>query len=455
MTDERKKVVIIGAGFAGLFAAKKLFGAKADVTVIDRNNFHTFNPLLYQVGAGEIEAAQIAYPVRSVFRSRKNIRFLMAGVEEIRFGRNTVVTGAGDVPYDYLVLASGSVPVFYGIPGAEENTFNLKSLDNAITLRNHILCQFEKASRSSDPDEIRKCLSFVVIGGGPTGVEFAGAFAELVHGPLKKDFPAIDISRIRVILLDGAKNLLAVYNKKSSLYTKRKLEKMGVTVKLGSAVKSIGRDDVATADGEKFQANTILWTAGVKGAPVKADFELTQRRDGRIAVGKTLQVQGMDNVFVCGDMAYFEQDGKPLPMMAPIATQEGIHAARNIIRMIKGRQPVDFIFSSRGSMVTIGRNSAIAQIGSFEMRGFFAWISWILIHIMYLIGFRNKLFVMISWFSDYIFFERSGRMIIPSCMAEQPVQIKSAEKKQKSAAKKKDVPQRHRAAESKDKKKKK
>jgi len=413
MKNDSSRVVIIGAGFAGLFAAKKFFGKKISVTVIDRNNFHTFNPLLYQVGAAEIEAAQIAYPVRSVFRGRKNISFIMAEVQGINIHNRIVETDSGEVPYDYLILACGSVPVFYGIPGAEENVFVLKSLDNAIALRNHILCRFERASRSNDPDEIKKCLSFVVIGGGPTGVEFAGAFAELVHGPLKKDFPGLDVSQIKITLLDGAKNLLAVYSEKSSMYTKRKLERMGIDVVLGAPVKSIGKGEVVAGD-VRIEAGTILWTAGVKGAPMEADMELTARRDGRIAVTETLRLPGAENVFVCGDLAYIEQQGRPLPMMAPIATQEGEYAAANILRIMKGKEPEPFVYSSMGSMVTIGRNSAIAQMGSFEMRGFFAWISWIIIHIMYLIGFRNKLFVMISWFSDYIFFERSGRMIIPS-----------------------------------------
>lgn len=423
METVRKKVVIIGAGFAGLFAAKTMFGRKADVIVIDRNNFHTFNPLLYQVGAAEVEPAQIAYPVRSVIRKKNNIDFFMAEVQNISFSNNTVVTGRGDVKYDYLLIATGATPVYYGIPGAEENTFTLNSLDNAIKLRNHILFQFEKAARSADPEEMRRCLSFVIIGGGPTGVEFAGAFAELVHGPLKKDFPGVDISQIRITLLDGAKNLLGVYSEKTSLYVKKKLEKMGVQVVLGAAVKSISSSEVITADGNSIEAGTILWTAGVRGKGMAADRELTQRRDGRIPVRNTLQLEGFDNVFVCGDISFIEQDGKPLPMMAPVATQQGIHAAKNALRLINGKEPVAFRFSSRGSMVTIGRNAAVAQIGSFEMRGFFAWITWIMIHILYLIGFRNKIFVMISWFADYIFFERSGRMIIPSCN-----EVKTADK---------------------------
>lgn len=415
MTADRKKVVIIGAGFAGLFAAKKFFGTKADVTIIDRNNFHTFNPLLYQVGAAEIEPAQIAYPVRSVLRKRSNIDFFMADVKNINFGQNSVSTGRGDVKYDYLLIAAGAAPAYYGIPGAAENTFILNNLDNAIRLRNHILFQFEKASKCTDAAEIKKYLTFVVIGGGPTGVEFAGAFAELVKGPLKKDFPGVDISQIKIILLDGAKNLLGVYSEKTSLYVKRKLEKMGIKVILGSAVKSIGKEDVVTADGNRVEACTILWTAGVRGKDMSADRELTQRRDGRIPVTATLQLEGIDNVFVCGDISFMEQDGRPLPMMAPVATQQGIHAAKNVLRLMRGKKAENFRFSSRGSMVTIGRNAAVAQIGSFEMRGFFAWVTWLLIHVLYLIGFRNKIFVMISWFGDYIFFERSGRMIIPSC----------------------------------------
>ncbi|NLV66409.1 MAG: NAD(P)/FAD-dependent oxidoreductase [Spirochaetes bacterium] len=414
MQSGTKRVVILGAGFGGLFAAGTLAGKDITVTIIDRNNFHTFYPLLYQVGAAELEPADIAYPVRSVLRTRKNIRFLMAEITGISTAANLVKTDRGDVPYDYLIIATGSRPDFYGIKGAREHTLNLNTLDDAIRLRNHILGCFEKASLCNDPAEAARLLTFAVIGGGPTGVEFSGAFAELVRGPLYKDFPDLDLGLARIILIDAAPGLIPGYSKKASAYTGKILERMGVTVMTGSAVRRVDADAVFLSDGAVIRAATILWTAGVSGEDVRADRKFSSRPDRRIESARTLQLKDAENVFVCGDMAWFEQQGKPLPMMAPVATQQGVHAAKSILRMVQGKKPLEFRFKNRGSMITIGRNSAVARIGSFEVKGFPAWILWLGIHIFFLIGFRNKIFVLIRWFGDYIFFERAGRMIIPS-----------------------------------------
>lgn len=421
MHKSDNRIIILGAGFAGLFAAGTLAGKDADVTIIDRNNYHTFNPLLYQVGAAELEPAEIVYPVRSVLRTRKNINFRMAEITGISTAKNIVTTDRGDVHYDYLVIATGSRPNYYGIKGAGENSLNLNTLDDAIKLRNHILCCFEKASMCNDPEELKKLLTFVIIGGGPTGVEFAGAFAELVQGPLHKDFPELYLSLVRIILVDGAKRLIAGYSEKSAAYAAKTLEGMGVTVRLDSPVKRIDREAVVISDGTVIKASTILWTAGVSGEDIRADRKFSSRPDCRVEVRRTLQVNGLQNVFVCGDMNYFEQDGKSLPMMAPVATQQGIHAAKSILRMIRGKRPLDFKFVNRGSMVTIGRNSGVAKMGSYEVRGFAAWALWLAIHIFFLIGFRNKIIVLIKWFGDYIFFERAGRMIIPSCAEVKPI----------------------------------
>ncbi|HPS59205.1 MAG TPA: NAD(P)/FAD-dependent oxidoreductase [Spirochaetota bacterium] len=421
MSGEVKKVVILGAGFGGLFAAGTFAGQDVSVTIIDRNNYHTFYPLLYQVGAAELEPADIAYPVRSVLRTRKNISFLMAEITGINTAGNLVKTDRGEVPYDYLVIATGSRPNFYGIKGARENSLNLNTLEDAIKLRNHILGCFEKASLCHDSEELKRGLTFAVIGGGPTGVEFAGAFAELVRGPLHKDFPGLDLSLAKIILIDGAIRLIAGYSEKSAIYTRKNLERKGVTVMTGSAVKRIDAGAVVLSDGSVIRAATILWTAGVSGEDVRADKKLSSRTDSRIEAARTMQLKDAENVFVCGDMAYFEQDGKSLPMMAPVATQQGVHAAKSIMRMIKGKKPLDFKFRDRGAMVTIGRNSAVARFRSFEVKGFPAWILWLGIHIFFLIGFRNKIFVLIRWFGDYIFFERSGRMIIPSCAESKPI----------------------------------
>ncbi|HNX24421.1 MAG TPA: NAD(P)/FAD-dependent oxidoreductase [Spirochaetota bacterium] len=414
MQKEMKHVVIIGAGFSGLFAAKKFFGKPVKVTLIDKNNYHTFNPLLYQVGAAEIEPGQIAYPVRSVIRKKRNINFLMSEVSEIKFKKQIVVTGKGDVKYDYLIIAPGSKANYFGIKGAELNSLPLKTLEDALFLRNHILTLFEKAVKCSDPEERKKILTFVITGGGPTGVEFAGAFAELVRGPLKKDFSEIKLSDINITLIDAGRRILPAYNEKSGEYALRKLEEKKVKVILESEVTRIDKGTIRFKNGESIKSHTILWTAGVKGVQFVSDVKIPVRNDSRLIVDDTLRVPGFDEVFVCGDLAYAEQDGVPLPMNAPVATQQGEHSALNILKLIAGKKADPFKFVDRGSMVAIGRNSAITKIKGFEVRGFFAWLLWLFIHILYLIGFRNKILVLISWFGDYILFERSGRMIIPS-----------------------------------------
>jgi len=414
MNNEQKHIVIIGAGFAGLFAAKKLSGRNVRVTIIDRNNYHTFNPLLYQVGAAEIEPDQIAYPVRTFIRKKANIDFIMADVKSIKFRKNTVVTDMGDVEYDFLIFSPGSSTGYFGIKGAEKNSITLKTLNDALWLRNHILSMFERASRCEDPAERDKYLSFVIVGGGPTGVEFAGAFAEFVNGPLRKDYPHIQSGDVRIKIIDAAGQLLGAYSRKSAEYAKMKLEKMNVSVSLNTSVREVKTGEIILGNGEKIKSRTILWTAGVSGTSIKSDIKLTERRDSRINVDEYLRPGGFENVFICGDMAYLEHKGYPLPMNAPVATQQGIHSALNIIRLINGKALKPFRYSDRGSMVTIGRNSAITKAAGFEFRGFLAWVLWLFIHIFYLIGFRNKVLVMTSWFRDYLFYERSGKMIIPS-----------------------------------------
>jgi len=414
MKKNMKHVVIIGAGFSGLFAAKKFFGKPVLVTLIDKNNYHTFNPLLYQVGAAEIEPDQIAYPVRSVIRGEKNIDFLMSEVTEIKFKQQIVVTEKCNVKYDYLIIAPGSKTNYFGIKGAEINSVTLKTLEDAISLKNHIITLFEKAVKCGDPDERKKCLTFVITGGGPTGVEFAGAFAELVHGPLKKDFQQIKLSDIDIRLIDAGKRILPSYSEKSGAYAARKLEERGVKIVLESEVIRIDKGIIKFKSGESIKSHTILWTAGVSGIEFKSDIKIPAGKDSRVPVDDTLRIPGFKEVFVCGDLAYFENGGFPLSMNAPVATQQGEHAAINILKLIEGNDADPFRFRDRGSMVTIGRNSAITKLKDFEIRGFFAWVLWLFIHIFYLIGFRNKIFVLISWFSDYITFERSGRMIIPS-----------------------------------------
>lgn len=406
-------VIIIGAGFAGLWAARELSGAAVDVTVIDRNNYHTFLPLLYQIGAAEIEPEQIAYPVRSILRKRKCIRFVRSEVHGIDIDANCVKITGGTISYDYLIIAAGSVTNYFGIPGAEEFAFPLKTLDDGIILRNHILSCFETAVHEKDIYARRKLLTFSIIGGGPTGVEFAGALSELIRGALRRDYHALDFSEVRVLLLDAGSKLLPSFPEVLGDYTKRRLTAMGIEVMLNSQSQGIERSGIRLKSGAAIPSATVVWTAGVRGAAMLHDERIAKTDAGRIIVTDTLQVPGHPRVYVAGDLAVI--DGNPLPMTAPVALQEGATAARNILRDIAGLSPAQLVYRDRGAMVTIGRNSAVAIIRRWKFKGFVAWAMWLVVHLMNLIGFRNRILVMINWAWNYFFFDRAVRLILPAC----------------------------------------
>ncbi len=413
--SDDKHVVIIGAGFSGLWAVRTFFKKSVRVTIIDKNNYHTFLPLLYQVGAAEIEPEQIAFPIRSLLRNHKNINYLRSEVRKINFKDKYVECNNQIINFDYLIIATGSTTTYYNIEGAKEIAFSLKTLDDAVILRNHILSCFERASYCSDPDQRKKLLSFVIVGGGPTGIEFAGALSELIKGPLKKDFTSISSEEIKVSLIDSADRILSMLSEELSLYAVNKLTSMGVGVYLNSKVDKINSEGVFFNDGTSIPSESVIWTAGVKGETIDSDTELSMTGNARIRVEKSLQIKDFPFVYVTGDLTHFEFKGSPLPMIAPVAIQQGKHAAKNILRDISGENQIDFVYRDKGSMVTIGRNSAVTEIGNKKFKGFSAWIIWIVIHILNLIGFRNKIFVLIHWIWDYIFFEKSVRLILPSC----------------------------------------
>jgi len=412
--NKRPRVIIIGAGFGGLWAARTLANHPVDVLIIDRNNYHTFLPLLYQVAAAELEPEQIAYPVRSILRKLPNVDFIMSEVKRVDFGARLVVTDGPAISYDYLIVGIGSVSHFFGVPGAAEHAFLLKNLDQGVTLRNHILCHFEQAAYETDEERRRRLLTFTIVGGGPTGVEFAGALAELIRGPLVKDYPAIDFERVRVVLVEASNSLLSHLPERLQAYTLERLHDMGVEVILGAVVDEIEGEAVRLKNGGVIPTETVVWTAGVRGDPKIQDWGLPVARDGRVAVQSTLQAPGQENVYVVGDLAYVEEDGRPLPMIAPVAIQEGSAAARNVIRQVSGQEPLAFQYKDKGTMATIGRNAAAVRLGARTYTGFFAWLLWLGVHLFYLIGFRNRLIVMFSWSIDYFFFERAVRLIFPS-----------------------------------------
>ncbi|MBD3233342.1 MAG: FAD-dependent oxidoreductase [candidate division Zixibacteria bacterium] len=418
MNRKTPRVVIIGAGFGGLEAVKALSDKPVDITVVDRNNFHTFLPLVYQVGAAELEPDEIAYPVRSLLRDIPNAEFLMTEVTSVDMEHKYVQCFNCRIDYDYLIIATGSEKQYFGIPGAAENTMPLSTLEDGILIRNHILSCFEKAVYETSREIREKLLTFVIVGAGPTGVEFAGALAELIYKPLRKDYSQLDISEVKITLIEATPKVTPAMPEDLGEYTRRRLEKLGVTVLTDTLVSEIKSGSVYFDDGDHVKSDTVIWTAGVKGSGLELIPEPEKNKGGRVILDPTLQVPDYPEVYIVGDLAYIEQDGNALPMMAPVATQQGKLAAKNILKQIENRSPEDFHYRDKGEMLTIGRNKAVARIGRMTFTGFFAWVVWAIVHIYQLIGFRNRLQVLINWAYDYIFFERVVRLILPGSFSK-------------------------------------
>jgi NADH dehydrogenase len=412
-SEQKKRVVIIGAGFGGLAAARALSKADVDVLLVDRNNYHTFLPLLYQVAAAELEATQIGYPVRSVLRKFRNTRFLMAEVVGLDSEQRIVETNLFPVLYDYLILAAGSMPHYFGVEGAQEHAFPLYSLAHGVALRTQILRCFERASHEPNEEKRRQMLTFAVVGGGPTGVEFVGALAELIRGPLAKDYPNLDLQEFRIVLLEALDSVLSMLPEKLRRYTQRRLQRMGVEVCLNAAVTRITPEAVHLKDGSVLPAETVVWTAGVRADPRVQSWGLPTGRSGRVPVLPSLQVEGYPEIYVVGDLAYLEQEGRPVPMLAAVASRQGRAAGQNVVRQLSGEEPQPYRYRDGGSMVTIGRNAGVARLKNWAFTGFFAWAAWLAVHIYLLIGFRNRVLVLINWAWDYLFFERGVRLIMP------------------------------------------
>ncbi|MEO5355930.1 MAG: NAD(P)/FAD-dependent oxidoreductase [Nitrospirae bacterium YQR-1] len=416
----RKRVVIVGAGFGGLWAAKSLAKKNVDVLLIDRNNYHTFFPLLYQVAAAELEPEDIVYPVRSIIRNYSNIKFILADIEKIDFSNKIVKSCDYAIHYDYLVLATGTITQFFETPGAEQYAFQLKNLQQGVELRSHILNCFELASRKITEAHKQSLLTFTVVGGGPTGVEFSGALAELIHGPFKKDFPNIDFNYVHVILIEAANSLLVSFPKNLRDYAQGRLSRMGVEIMLQTFVSHVTEQTVHLKDKGVIPTETVLWTAGVCADPITEKWGLPTTRNNLVKVLPTLALESYPEVFAIGDVSSIDEGRRQLPMTAPVAIQQGVLAAKNIMAAITEKPLENFTYKDRGAMVTIGRNSAVALIGKKTFTGFFAWIIWLVIHLMNLIGFRNRLMVLINWAVDYVFFERAIRLIFPAPKQKKP-----------------------------------
>ena len=409
------QVVIVGGGFGGLEVAKALGGAPARVTLVDRRNHHLFQPLLYQVATAVLSPADIAQPIRAVLRDRANVEVLLGEVSSIDVDSKQVALVDGSrLPYDYLVLAAGASHAYFGHDEWEPYAPGLKSLEEATDIRRRLLVSFEEAERETDPERRKALMTFVVVGGGPTGVEMAGAIAEIARYSLAKDFRHIDTRDARVILLEAVDRLLLAFPTQLSRYALWDLQRLGVDVRFNTPVTNIG-PGVVTAGGTEIKAATVIWAAGVKSSPIGTTLGVETDRAGRVIVQPDLTIPGHPEVSVIGDMSsLMSPTGRPYPGIAQVAKQEGAWAAKNIRRSMSGKKTEPFQYIDLGNMATIGRNAAVADIRGITLTGFVAWLVWALVHVFNLIGFRNRLVVGLQWLWGYLTFQRGARLITGS-----------------------------------------
>jgi NADH dehydrogenase len=411
---DRPHVVIVGAGFGGLAAAKRLEREAVDVTLIDRHNYHTFQPLLYQVATAGLNAADVGYAVRGLFRRQQRVFFRKGAVTGVDWAEGQVLLrDEPPVPFDYLVLAAGSSTNTFDIPGADDYAFPLYGLADAIRLRNHVISLFEAAV--AVPDLIDDgILTFCIVGGGPTGVEVAGALAELVDNVLADDFHDLDVHQSRILLIEQGDALLPMFSGRSQRYARRQLERHGVELHFGTSVRSVSADEVKLSDGASLRTRTLVWAAGVKANPLADVLGAEQGRGGRVTVHHDLSVPGHPNAFVVGDLADADDGrGGRLPQLAQPAMQMGKHAADQVLRTIARKPRTDFTYQDRGTMATIGRRAAVAELpNGTRLNGPLAWMAWLLLHLVYLLGVRNRISVLINWAWNYFTWDRGPRLIL-------------------------------------------
>jgi NADH dehydrogenase len=409
------KVVVVGAGFGGLEVARHLAGRPVDLTLVDRNNFHTFQPLLYQVATAGLNAADVANVVRGLFHGDPNVRFRQGTVIGVDWAaRQVELEGEPPLPFDHLVLAGGATVHHFGTPGAAEHGFALYTLADAVRLRNHIVERFEvadaqRAAGGADPGE----LTFVVVGGGPTGVETAGALAELFAMVFRKDYPELDVSRARVVLVELQDHLLHPFHPQSRTHALDTLTSRGIEVRLGTAVAEVRPDAVVLGDGEVLPCRTLIWAAGVRPNPLVERLGLALGPGGRIVVGPDLGVPGHPGVWAVGDLAAAVDKGEVLPQLAPVAMQEGRHVAKQITRLGEGKATEPFHYFDKGTMATIGRRAAVAELpGGLRLRGGLAWLAWLGLHLVFLVGKRNRASVLLNWAWNYLTWDRGPRLLL-------------------------------------------
>ena len=409
---KRPQVVIVGAGFGGLAAARALRHVNVDVTIVDRNNYHLFQPLLYQVASGLLDPSAIASPVRTVVRRSRNVDVLRAEVTGVDLAQRLVNTSGESLHYDYLVIASGSITDYFGNEDARQRSTGLKDLGEAVSLRSRLLLSFERATLLTDADARRRLLTFAVVGAGPTGVEYSGALAELIKHVLPKDYRRIDFTEVSVVLIEAGDRVLATFAPRLSRLAARSLERKGVRIVLGKSVRAIDDDGIVLDGGERVETNTVVWTAGVRArTPLDLDGAALARA-GRIKVTPGLHMVDHPEAFVIGDAAALEQDGAVLPMLAPVAIQGGTYVGKVIAARLKGASSPAFHYRDKGTMATVGRGAAVAQIGPVRINGLVGWFIWIFVHLLYLVGFRNRALALWTWAWNYFFWDRPVRLII-------------------------------------------
>ena len=413
--SKNPRIVIIGGGFAGIALAKELRNKKVQVVLLDKHNYNTFQPLLYQVATGGLEAGSIAFPIRKVIQEYDDFYFRLTNVQEIDTKNKKIIAETGELSYDYLVMATGSTTNFFGNEEIKRNSMAMKTIPQSLNIRSLVLENFEQAVFTKDVEEQNCLINFVLVGGGPTGVELAGALAEMKKAILQKDYPDLDITKMQINLIQSGNRILNTMSEKSSVAAEKFLLKMGVKIWKNVRVTHYDGRTISTNSDLSFDTATVIWTAGVQGALVSGlDASALVEKAERIRVNSYNQVKGYDTIFAIGDIASMETEDFPQghPMMAQPAIQQGKLLGKNIIRLIQKQQMEAFQYKDKGSMATIGRNKAVVDLPKFHFSGFFAWFVWMFVHLFSLIGFKNKAVVFLNWVYNYIRFDREGRLII-------------------------------------------
>ncbi len=410
--EGRPAVVIVGAGFGGLRAASSLRRAPVDVTIVDRHNYHTFVPLLYQVATAGLEPEEIAQPIRRIIGGTSNIRFRLGNVTGTDLERRRIMVDDSELEYDYLVLSAGSVTNYFDLDAAEQTVSALRELDDAEGLRDRVLHAFEAASIETDPERRQQLMTIIVVGGGPTGVELAGALAELRTHVLPRDYPDLNPSSARILLLEATDRILPGMPVRLQARAQTQLRRLGVELRLGASVVDAGTEGVTLRSDERIPAGAVVWVAGMRASPLAEAVPTAKGAGGRLVVTETLQLPGRPEVYAIGDMAHVGgPDAVPHPMMAPVAIQQGDLVAENILRQLADRPAKRFVYKDRGVMATIGRNNAVAHVYGLQLSGLVAWIMWLTVHLVWLIGFRNRLLVLVNWAWNYFTYDRAVRLI--------------------------------------------